>query len=74
MGAKFLGNENGIVRIKPYDNRFSSFYDALVTVAKLSDIPVQTLYELWLDTVLSGLSSDEIENELLELAIEVKND
>lgn len=74
MGAKFLGNENGIVRVKPYDSRFTDFYEALVNVAKLSDLPMQILYELWLDAVLNGLEISEIESELLDLAIEVKND
>lgn len=63
---KGIQNENGIVRIKK--EQFSGFYQALNDVSRLTEIPVQHLYEGWLLRVLEGLTNAEIMEELIDVA------
>lgn len=62
-------NENGIVRIK--EREFSEFYGALNGVSEIYGIPVQHVFEAWLHAVLGGMTSQEIEDDLLEIASEL---
>jgi len=65
-------NENGIVRIRERD--FRAFYTALNQASELSGKPVQTIYELWLYEVMSGLSQNEILDELLNLIDDMESE
>jgi len=65
-------NENGIVRIRERD--FKEFYTALNQASELSGKPVQVIYELWLYEVMSGLSQNEILDELLNLIDDMESE